>query len=226
MSVPVIQAPSPNFNERNPAVRLDYIVLHYTGMRSADEALRRMSDPVAKVSAHYMIEEDGRIFHLVDEKDRAWHAGKSLWRGETDINSASIGIELVNPGHEFGYRPFPARQIETLQSLLGDITARQKINPRTGLLAHSDVAPARKTDPGELFPWREMAQAGFGFWPAPQMGAAENVLQQIGYDMTDSAATWAAFQRRYLPHSITGKPDAASMEMAAGLLNLLQQEHA
>ena len=124
--MPVISHPSPNFDARDPAAPLRYIVLHYTGMKTGAEALARLCDPAAKVSAHYLIEEDGRVFKLVDEDKRAWHAGQSFWRGATDLNSASIGIELVNPGHQFGYRAFPRAQIETLTTLMHDIVKRNK----------------------------------------------------------------------------------------------------
>jgi N-acetylmuramoyl-L-alanine amidase len=161
----VIDHPSPNFNERDPAAPLRYVVLHYTGMPTRDSALRRLCDNQAKVSAHYLIDEAGQVFHLVDESRRAWHAGKSFWCGTTDMNSASIGIELVNPGHEFGYKPFPAAQIAALKTLLGEIVARHGLDPAHFLLGHSDIAPDRKKDPGEFFPWQELAKAGFGIWP-------------------------------------------------------------
>ena len=156
-----IQAPSPNFDARvRPP---DMIVLHYTGMPTGEAALAKMCDPAAKVSAHYMVEEDGRIFSLVPEERRAWHAGKSFWKGETDINAVSVGIEVVNPGHEFGYRPFPEAQIEALADLIADVRSRWTI-PDARILGHADVAPARKEDPGELFPWKQLAEAGHGLW--------------------------------------------------------------
>src|ERR1700733_422901 len=153
--------PSPNFDARDPSVPLQTIVLHYTGLKTGEEASARLCDPASKVSAHYVIEEDGRIFQLVDEKNRAWHAGKSFWRGITDLNSTSIGIELVNPGHQFGYRAFPAAQIAALKPLLRDIMWRHKMPP-SALLAHADIAPVRKEDPGELFPWQDLAKEGLG----------------------------------------------------------------
>jgi N-acetylmuramoyl-L-alanine amidase len=151
--------PSPNGNERKlpSGTGPSLVVLHYTGMRTATDALERMCNPAAEVSAHYMIDEDGTVTQLVDEEHRAWHAGRSSWRGETDVNSASIGIELVNPGHEFGYRPFPEVQIEALLPLLSDIVQRRAIAP-ANVVGHSDVAPARKQDPGELFPWERLAR--------------------------------------------------------------------
>jgi N-acetylmuramoyl-L-alanine amidase len=206
----MISRPSPNFDERDPAVPLHYIVLHYTGMKTADEALQRLSDPAAKVSAHYVIDEAGQVFHLVNESKRAWHAGQSFWSGVTDINSASIGIELVNPGHEFGYVPFPAAQIASLKTLIADIIKRHKLNAKAALLGHSDIAPDRKTDPGELFPWQELAQAGFGQWPTPDdrtpltEAEAQQLLRDIGYDPT-AKSSLLAFQRRYDPKNLTGK---------------------
>ena len=142
------------------------IVLHYTGMKSGEEALARLTDPAAKVSSHYLVHEDGRIDQLVPEARRAWHAGLSSWKGVADINSCSIGIEIVNPGHEFGYRDFPDAQIEAVISLCRDIIARHRI-PNARVLAHSDVAPARKQDPGEKFPWARLAASGVGLWVEP-----------------------------------------------------------
>lgn len=155
----MIERPSPNFGERAGGVNPSLVILHYTGMRTAEEALARMCDPAAEVSAHYCIDEDGTLYRLVPEDKRAWHAGVSIWKGETDINSHSIGIELVNPGHEWGYRPFTEAQYEALIPLLQDIMARYGIPP-ANVLGHSDVAPGRKTDPGELFDWARLAAAG------------------------------------------------------------------
>ncbi len=148
---------SPNFNERIGYDAAVMIVLHYTGMQSAEAALKKLCDPAAEVSAHYVIDEDGTTYQLVDENKRAWHAGVSEWNGETDINSASIGIELVNPGHEFGYREFPPAQMESLATLCKDIMSRHDIG---SILGHSDIAPGRKQDPGELFDWVWLAKAG------------------------------------------------------------------
>src|SRR5665213_3181709 len=142
----LIAAPSPNFDQRRGPP--DMIVLHYTGMESGEAALERMRDPEAKVSAHYMIEQDGRVFELVPEERRAWHAGVSFWKGERDVNGASIGIELVNPGHELGYADFPEMQVEALIGLLDAVRARWTV-PDARILGHSDVAPGRKVDPGE-----------------------------------------------------------------------------
>src|SRR5881397_3083891 len=151
----LVERPSPNFDERQLPVSM--IVLHYTGMPDAEGALDRLTSPESKVSSHYLIDEDGTIYRLVDEAKRAWHAGKSRWRGITDVNSASIGIEIVNPGHEFGYRPFPEPQMDALVPLVADIVARHGV-ARANVVGHSDVAPARKQDPGELFDWARLAK--------------------------------------------------------------------
>ncbi len=148
---------SPNFNDRIGDDAPEMIVIHYTGMQSAAAALERLCDPAAEVSAHYVIDEDGVTYKLVEEENRAWHAGVSQWDGERDINSASIGIELVNPGHEFGYRGFPSAQMEALATLCKDIMSRHDIKT---VLGHSDVAPERKQDPGELFDWSWLANTG------------------------------------------------------------------
>ncbi|MCB2075022.1 MAG: N-acetylmuramoyl-L-alanine amidase [Novosphingobium sp.] len=206
------EVPSPNRDERRLPVSM--VVLHYTGMKSAEEALERMCDPEAKVSAHYMIDEDGIVTALVPEEKRAWHAGKSYWRGITDVNSASVGIELVNPGHEFGYRPFPEAQMEALLPLLADIVERHDI-PRANVVGHSDVAPARKQDPGELFNWQRLARLGLAL-PIPKLsmrlvydnpGAFYLALERFGYDITDGHAAVRAFQRRWRPELIDGEID-------------------
>src|SRR5690606_13476973 len=144
----IIEQPSPNHDERPPGQAIDQLLLHYTGMRSGAAALERLGDPAAKASAHYLVEEDGRIFQLVSESRRAWHAGASCWQGASDINARSLGIEIVNPGHEFGYRPFPPQQMAAVKLLALDILARHPI-PAARVLGHSDVAPLRKEDPGE-----------------------------------------------------------------------------
>src|SRR5579871_10256 len=164
MPLKIVECRSPNHDERPPGAAIDILVLHYTGMKTADEALARLCDPAARVSAHYTIGRDGRIYAHVPEERRAWHAGVSWWAGETNVNARSMGIELVNPGHEFGYIPFAEPQIEALIELAKGIVSRHPIPPRR-VVGHSDVAPARKTDPGELFPWQRLAQAGIGVWP-------------------------------------------------------------
>lgn len=226
--------PSPNFDERTPNVKLQYIVLHYTGMTSCAAALQRLCNPQAKVSAHYVIDESGGVFRLVNETKRAWHAGKSFWRGETDLNSASIGIELVNPGHEFGYKPYPAAQIEALRRLLKDIAARHGLDPLRALLAHSDIAPDRKEDPGELFPWQELSEAGLGVWPQPvaedysPVDAAERrtLLQQIGYvcgEPEPERLALLAFQRHYDPHNLTGLPENQTMARLRAVARMMKE---
>ncbi|MFQ5562128.1 MAG: N-acetylmuramoyl-L-alanine amidase [Parvularculaceae bacterium] len=202
-----IDAPSPNHNERGRAV--DTVILHYTGMKTGAEALERLCDPASKVSAHYLIEEDGQIFRLVDENARAWHAGVSSWKGEIDINARSIGVELVNPGHEFGYRDFPEIQIDALVALLKDIRTRHDIPPAR-VLGHSDVAPERKTDPGEKFPWTRLAAEGLAL--APYDGPPDDnvaledalaALEFIGYNLGNTqAAVVRAFQRRFCPAAL------------------------
>lgn len=209
MSAPeIIDAPTPNFDERGRAI--DMIVLHYTGMKSGALALARLCEAASRVSCHYLIEEDGRIFSLVAEDKRAWHAGVGAWKGETDLNARSIGIEIVNPGHECGYRPFPDVQIDALIMLLEDIVARRAVAPSM-VLGHSDVAPQRKEDPGELFPWARLAHEGLAIGPYEGEGdpsiaydEALSLLRAIGYDAPDRAhaAALVAFQRRFCPSAL------------------------
>lgn len=204
----MIRLKTQNYNERAEGQPIDMLVLHYTGMESFEEARDRLLDPSAEVSAHYLINEDGTCYQLVDEDKRAWHAGVSSWQGKTDINSRSIGIELVNPGHEFGYSSFPKVQIESLMPLCLDILSRHQIPPRN-IVGHSDVAPTRKTDPGELFPWQKLAAAGIGLWPhAPlpptPVGDAPHALSEIGYQIDGEEALNAAivaFKRHFMPDS-------------------------
>jgi N-acetylmuramoyl-L-alanine amidase len=234
-----IEAPSPNFDSRTSPP--DMIVLHYTGMQTGEEALARLRDPEAKVSAHYMVEEDGRIFRLVPEERRAWHAGVSFWKGERDCNSVSIGVEIVNPGHEFGYRPFPDVQIEAVIALLGDIRSRWTA-PDRRILGHSDIAPGRKIDPGELFPWRRLADAGHGLWaepsvpPGPPLAvgdegpgvfALQAGLTRLGYDNAPSgiyddatAVNVCAFQRHWRPAIFDGVADGETRARLMALLRL------
>ena len=223
MSSQVTDHPSPNFGARPDGIVIDMLVIHYTGMRTGATALKRLCDPAAEVSAHYLIEEDGRLFRLVDEAERAWHAGVGLWRGDSNINDRSIGIELVNPGHEYGYRPFPAAQMAALIGLAGDILARHPI-PAQNVVGHSDVAPMRKQDPGELFDWRALAAAGIGAWPdAPGDGDGDDVgalLTDIGYDTSDFELALVAFQRRYLPARVDGQLDADVLNQLAAVAAL------
>jgi N-acetylmuramoyl-L-alanine amidase len=202
--------PSPNYNDRNLKIPVEYIVLHYTGMKDEKSALDRLRNPTMNVSAHYVIGENGNILQLVDEAERAWHAGESTWRGIKDMNSASVGIELVNPGHEYGYRPFTDAQIIALKYLLREIIERHCLSPKTSLLAHSDIAPTRKQDPGELFPWESLALDGLGMWPnpmpqdygPPKKNEVAETLYVIGYDTSDCEAALLAFQRHYCPENM------------------------
>jgi N-acetylmuramoyl-L-alanine amidase len=209
--------PSPNCNERLRPVSM--LVLHYTGMESAEGALERLCDPAAEVSSHYLVAEDGTVWALVPEEKRAWHAGASFWRGETDVNSASVGIEIVNPGHEFGYRAFPAAQMDAVEALCRAILARHAI-AAWNVVGHSDVAPRRKEDPGELFDWRRLARAGIGLFPPPLPGGtadAAAALARIGYETADLAKTVTAFQRRWRPARLDGALDAETTAMLAAV---------
>jgi len=212
------ERPSPNHGPR--AVAIDMLILHYTGMTSVAEALERLCSPAAAVSAHYLIESCGTVWRLVAEERRAWHSGMSSWRGRGDINGASIGIELDNPGHEWGYRPFPAAQMAALELLCRDILVRHAI-PARHVLGHADVAPQRKLDPGELFDWARLARAGIGLWPAPSaaafddLGQMQRLLAAIGYEVPLSGTlddttrhVVAAFQRHFRPAGYNGEPDA------------------
>jgi N-acetylmuramoyl-L-alanine amidase len=222
-ALPMIDAPSPNFDAR--ALPISMIVLHYTGMETAQAAIDRLRDPEAKVSAHYLVDEDGTILRMVDEDRRAWHAGRSHWRGITDVNSASIGIEIVNPGHEFGYRPFAAAQMSSLIPLVAEIKERHGIT-RGNVVGHSDVAPARKQDPGELFNWHALARLRLAL-PRPTRNLVDPgwpdagfmlALERFGYDVNDPPAAVTAFQRRFRPELVDGEID---MECRCLLLALL-----
>jgi N-acetylmuramoyl-L-alanine amidase len=217
MAIDVISHPSPNCGPRHGA-GVDMLILHYTGMWEAEDALVRLCDPDAKVSAHYLIHEDGTIHALVAEDMRAWHAGVSFWAGETDINSRSIGIELVNKGHDLGYHDFPEAQMAALCALARDIVARHRI-PGARVLGHSDVAPTRKCDPGEKFDWARLAAAGVGLYPPEGLPKATEKpdrrqflekLGRYGYatDNGEEAAASAAieaFRRHYHAHAL-GNP--------------------
>jgi N-acetylmuramoyl-L-alanine amidase len=218
----IVERASPNFDERPADTPIDMLVLHYTGMESAEAALARLTEPAAKVSAHWLIDEDGTVVRLVPDTMRAWHAGASFWRGDTDINARSIGIELVNPGHEFGYRSFAESQMAALLELASDIVARHPIPPRN-VVGHSDVAPRRKMDPGELFDWRRLARAGIGLWPGESgecvMGedAVRLMLSTIGYETEDLFATLTAFQRHFRPARVDGRLDRETARLAKAL---------
>jgi N-acetylmuramoyl-L-alanine amidase len=235
----LIDAPSPNFDARTAPP--DMLVLHYTGMRTGEEALARLRDPEAKVSSHYVVEEDGRVLRLVPEERRAWHAGVSFWKGERNVNAASIGVEIVNPGHEFGYRAFPEAQIAAVIDLIGDIRTRWTIDDGK-IVGHSDVAPDRKQDPGELFPWKRLAEAGHGLWAEPAAapgdplgqgaeGAGVFALQagltRLGYDCAPSgrydahtACVVQAFQRHWRPERIDALADGETRARLIALLRL------
>ena len=243
----ITEAPSPNFDQRRGPP--DMVLLHYTGMQSAEAAVARLRDPEARVSAHYVVDEDGSVLRLVPEERRAWHAGKSWWKGETDINAVSIGIEIVNPGHEFGYRDFPDAQVVSVIALIDEIRGRWAIEDAR-ILGHSDVAPTRKEDPGELFPWKRLAEAGHGLWfePAPErIKALGGLLQKgdqgigavvlraglhrLGYGLkpggdydAETETAVRAFQRHWRPARVDGVADGETRARLVGLLQLASAE--
>ncbi|MBN8966216.1 MAG: N-acetylmuramoyl-L-alanine amidase [Rhizobiales bacterium] len=231
---------SPNFDERTGLGQPDMIVLHYTGMQVGHDALHRLCDPKARVSAHYLVFENGTITQLVPEAKRAWHAGVSSWSGDTDINSRSIGIEIANPGHDFGYPDFPTRQIAATITLCRSILTRNIIRPGN-IVAHSDVAPARKQDPGEKFPWKRLAQSGVGLWVEPvpihdgpvlkpddsgdKVTELQKALAEYGYGLEatghyDEATriVVAAFQRHFRSAQVDGFTDISTRETLRKLL--------
>lgn len=234
---------SPNFGPRKDGMTPDTIVLHYTGMATGEGAEAWLCNPVSEVSSHYLVHEDGRIVQMVREGDRAWHAGKSSWRGQTDINSCSIGIEIVNPGHALGYRSFPMRQMEAVIALCLGIIERHDVSPER-VLAHSDVALGRKVDPGERFSWKMLHEAGVGHWVAPtprnghtilqpgDTGPAVEELQSMlalygyGVEITgrfdaQTAITIQAFQRHFRTSSVNGVADASTFSTLRRLLSSL-----
>lgn len=235
--------PSPNFGERRGGAVPDAIILHYTGMKSGEAAEDWLCDPQSQVSSHYLVHEEGGIVQIVREADRAWHAGAGSWQGRDDVNSFSVGIEIVNPGHEFGYRDFPVIQIDAVITLCRDISARHAIAPER-VLAHSDVAPGRKVDPGEKFPWRRLAEAGLGHRPPVVLageggaGAAERgadiaelqaLLGKLGYGIAQTEvhdprtkAVIEAFQRHFRQRLVDGCADAETI----AILRALVAEHA
>ncbi len=230
---------SPNHNARGPGAT-DILLMHYTGMRSPEDALKRLCDPQAQVSCHWFVDEGGQVTWLVEEGRRAWHAGRAAWAGETDINSRSVGIEIVNPGHEFGYRAFPEPQIDAVIALSREILSRHPI-PRERVLAHSDVAPDRKEDPGELFPWDRLHRAGIGHWVQPEpivagdslgpgdtgeaVAALRRDLASYGYPIGEGGAydgatrcVVQAFQRHFRPARVDGIADVSTRATLARLL--------
>jgi N-acetylmuramoyl-L-alanine amidase len=239
-SLRIREQPSPNHDARPADTPIDTLVLHYTGMPSGAAALSRLCDASARVSAHYLVEEDGRVFRLVADERRAWHAGIAYWRGHRDINARSIGIEIVNPGHEFGYRKFPVKQMAAVRELARDIMDRHPIPPRN-VVAHSDVAPERKEDPGELFDWRYLASKGVGLCPKPNattrvrefaigerdtaIADAQGKLVKWGYEVPTHGLFEAktervliAFQRRYRQQRFDGRLDAETVALLDALL--------
>ena len=235
----IYDRPSPNQDERG--VPVDMLILHYTGMQTAKDAIGRLRDPVAQVSSHYVVDEDGAIFALVPEDRRAWHAGISSWRGHKALNARSIGIEIVNPGHEWGYRDFPVLQMAAVCDLSLNILARHKI-PARNVIGHGDVAPDRKQDPGERFGWEDLARNGVGLWPdgVPDLGIGAPVrdaaslrdvrlaLTEIGYDVAPEgpldpalSIVLRAFQRHWRPEAITGQADAGTLARLLGVRRLV-----
>lgn len=219
----MIWTPSPNFGERTLPVSI--LVLHYTGMQTGASAIDWLANPQSKVSAHYVVDEDGQLVYMVREEQRAQHAGLSHWRGITDVNSASIGIEIVNPGHEFGYRPFPEEQMDTVTRLVAEIVRTYSIEPRN-VVGHSDIAPARKEDPGELFDWERLAKLGLAVArpkgklvdPEWQDAAFLLALERYGYSIADGRAAVVAFQRRFRPENLDGVIDGECRAMLFSLL--------
>ena len=237
------QRPSPNHGPRAADKPVDILLLHYTGMASEEGALDWLCSPQSQVSSHYFVFEDGRVVQMVEESERAWHAGKSFWAGETDINARSVGIEIANPGHEFGYRGFPRAQVDAVIALCRDIVSRHPIPPQR-VLAHSDVAPMRKEDPGELFPWSELWEAGIGHWVMPELVTAGPMLQagdsgeavadlkqrfrDYGYGLgaeslfdDETAAVVRAFQRHFRPAQVDGVADVSTVATLDKLLAAL-----
>jgi N-acetylmuramoyl-L-alanine amidase len=216
----IVSRPSLNYDSRPKTAPIDMLVIHYTDMETAEEALDLLCSPASKVSSHYLISENGHIYRLVEEENRAWHAGVSFWKGRTKLNDYSIGIELANPGHRCGYKDFPQKQIDALIQLSHGIMSRHHIPPYH-VVAHSDIAPDRKKDPGEKFPWKILAQHNIGFWPSKKLEVmvphtievflVQQMLSRIGYHvpmhgMYDPGTKLVieAFQRHFCPHKVHG----------------------
>ena len=230
--------PSPNVEPRRGGLAADLVILHYTGMTSAEGAVDWLVNPAAKVSCHYLVDETGAVTQMVEEHMRAWHAGVSCWQGASDVNSRSIGIEIHNSGHELGYEDFPDAQVEAVAGLCRDILSRHRIAPEA-VLAHSDVAPGRKIDPGEKFPWDALFEAGVGHWvppvplgeAMPEAGAIARLgsgLAAYGYcidpatvDARSFQTLVAAFQRHFRPARVDGIPDASTFATLERLLAAL-----
>ncbi len=241
MTLSIRELLSPNQDDRPGGMPIDTLILHYTGMQSADAAIARLRDPEAKVSSHYVVDEDGAILRLVPEERRAYHAGISSWRGNNELNGRSIGIEIVNPGHEWGYRDFPAVQLAAVCDLCLSILSRHAI-PARNIVAHSDVAPDRKEDPGEKFDWEQLAKNGVGLWPfdVPDLRNTGEVrdalgvrwvraaLIEIGYHVAPEGAldpalatVLRAFQRHWRPEAVTGHADAGTLARLSGVARLV-----
>jgi len=235
--------PSPNHGERRDGRKVDCLILHYTGMATADTALARLSDPNAEVSCHYVVLEDGGIIQMVNEARRAWHAGAGVWKGESDLNSASIGIEIVNYGHDGNLPPYPEQHVNSVIALCRDIIARHAIAPQR-VLAHSDIAPARKRDPGEHFPWAQLHQAGIGHYVAPTpisggrflargeqgqpVAALQAMLALYGYGIDVNGSydlateqVVGAFQRHFRQERVDGVADASTITTLRDLIAAL-----
>lgn len=241
MSLSIRDLPSPNQDDRPDGVPIDMLILHYTGMQSARAAVDRLRDPAARVSSHYVVDEDGAVLRLVAEERRAYHAGISYWRGNAELNGRSIGIEIVNPGHEWGYRDFPVLQLASVCDLCLSILSRHAI-PARNIVGHSDVAPDRKDDPGEKFDWEGFAKNGVGLWPfdVPDLGTTGIVrdaaglslvragLNQVGYRVAPEGAldpalstVLRAFQRHWRPEAVTGQADAGTLARLYGVARLV-----
>lgn len=239
-SLEYISCPSPNYNDRPGKGLIDMVVIHYTGMITGGAALQRLCEPSSKVSAHYLIEENGDIYQLVADEKRAWHAGVSYWMGQSNLNDCAIGIELVNPGHENGYRSFPLQQMQSLVAVIQKLQRKYKI-PARRMVGHSDIAPTRKMDPGELFDWSWLAEQGIGVWPKPQAfsliersnsfypALVGTGLQRVGYEVKsttaeDMAVVVTAFQRHFRPQKVDGQIDQETMKILNGLLQNLGEK--
>jgi N-acetylmuramoyl-L-alanine amidase len=238
----IVERPSPNFNERAGEGVPDILIMHYTGMQSCEAAVARLTSAEARVSSHYTVDEDGTIYRHVPEALRAWHAGVSHWRGATDINSRSVGIEIVNPGHEFGYRAYPDVQIAAVVQLSKGIVSRHRIPPRN-VIGHSDIAPGRKSDPGELFPWKQFAREGLGLWveakagrevplaradTGPRVAELQALLVRYGYGLELTSVyderteiVVSAFQRHFRPARFDGVADAETLAILRALNDTL-----
>jgi N-acetylmuramoyl-L-alanine amidase len=219
---------SPNVEVRHGYARPTMLILHYTGMESAERAVSWLCTPESRVSCHYLVDERGEVTQMVDEGLRAWHAGQSYWKGETDINSASIGVEIHNRGHGNSYPDFPRVQMEAVAELCQDILSRNPIPPRN-VLAHSDVAPMRKADPGEKFDWKFLHEHGIGHWVPPELLSGEpadlaemqRLLSEYGYGFDQTTAVIRAFQRHFRPAKVDGIADRSSLETLRKLIGAL-----